>query len=218
MLPDAPALALDVGAGTGRDAAWLTSRGLEVVAVEPSGAMRANAERLHPSPSIRWISDSLPGLDHVHRLGLSFDLILLSAVWMHIAPADRAHMAGARTPDTVGWQRISDEPYRAAAWAQRSVAGSCRLELALDQMWRAQAAGPLAHCAALAAALHGSARSTDFAADHSSAMGVESASCHRDESRCGYPRAPRRSAKAGALERRPCRPDRAQARTVCRRW
>jgi SAM-dependent methyltransferase len=90
MLPDAPALALDVGAGTGRDAAWLASRGLEVVAVEPSGAMRANAERLHPSPSIRWISDSLPGLDHVHRLGLSFDLILLSAVWMHIAPADRA--------------------------------------------------------------------------------------------------------------------------------
>jgi SAM-dependent methyltransferase len=90
LLPDAPALALDVGAGTGRDAAWLASCGLEIVAVEPSDAMRANAHRLHPSPSIRWISDSLPGLDHVHRLGLSFDLILLSAVWMHIAPGDRA--------------------------------------------------------------------------------------------------------------------------------
>ena len=29
------------------------------------------------------------GLDKVIRLGLSFDLILLSAVWMHIPPADR---------------------------------------------------------------------------------------------------------------------------------
>ena len=51
--------------------------------------MRAEAQRLHPSPSIRWISDSLPGLDKVLRLGLSFDLILLSAVWMHVPPADR---------------------------------------------------------------------------------------------------------------------------------
>src|SRR3974390_1607389 len=90
LLPNAPALVLDVGAGTGRDAAWLVSRGLEVIAVEPSGAMRAEAERLHPSPSIRWIADSLPSLNHVLRLGLSFDVILLSAVWMHVLPADRA--------------------------------------------------------------------------------------------------------------------------------
>ncbi len=90
LLPNAPALILDVGAGTGRDAAWLATRGLEVVAVEPSGAMRNEAQRLHPSASIRWISDSLPSLDQVLRLGLSFDLILLSAVWMHVPPADRA--------------------------------------------------------------------------------------------------------------------------------
>lgn len=90
LLPRAPALVLDVGAGTGRDAAWLASRGLEVVAVEPSGPMLAKGQRLHPSPSIRWISDSLPGLDSLFRLGLSFDLILLSAVWMHVPPADRA--------------------------------------------------------------------------------------------------------------------------------
>ena len=89
LLPNAPALVLDVGAGTGRDAAWLASRGLEVVAVEPSGAMRAEAQRLHPSPSIRWVPDSLPGLAQVLRLGLSFDLILLSAVWMHVPTADR---------------------------------------------------------------------------------------------------------------------------------
>ena len=90
LLPRAPALVLDVGAGTGRDAAWMASRGLEVVAVEPSDPMLAKGQRLHPSPSIRWISDSLPGLDSLFRLGLSFDLILLSAVWMHVPPADRA--------------------------------------------------------------------------------------------------------------------------------
>ncbi|MBM3645883.1 MAG: class I SAM-dependent methyltransferase [Alphaproteobacteria bacterium] len=68
LLPRAPALVLDVGAGTGRDAAWLASRGLEVVAVEPSGPMLAEGQRLHPSPSIRWISNSLPGLDKLFRL------------------------------------------------------------------------------------------------------------------------------------------------------
>src|SRR6266404_203138 len=36
LLPNAPALVLDIGVGTSRDAAWLASRGLEVTAVEPS--------------------------------------------------------------------------------------------------------------------------------------------------------------------------------------
>jgi SAM-dependent methyltransferase len=76
LLPNPPALVLDVGAGTGRDAAWMASRGLQVLAVEPSGAMRTEAQRLDPSPSIRWVSDYLPSLDQVLRLGLSFDLIL----------------------------------------------------------------------------------------------------------------------------------------------
>jgi SAM-dependent methyltransferase len=52
--------------------------------------MLAEAQRLHPSSSIRWVSDSLPSLDKIFRLGLSFDLILLSAVWMHIPLVDRA--------------------------------------------------------------------------------------------------------------------------------
>jgi SAM-dependent methyltransferase len=98
--PNAPALVLDVGAGTSRDAAWLASRGLEVVAVEPSGAMRAEAQRLHPSPSIRWISDSPPGLDQVLRLGLSFDLILLSAVWMHVPPRIACALSASSSPSS----------------------------------------------------------------------------------------------------------------------
>ena len=40
LLPEPPALVLDVGSGTGRDAAWFASKGFDVFAVEPSRAMR----------------------------------------------------------------------------------------------------------------------------------------------------------------------------------
>ena len=90
LLPPARATILDVGAGSGRDAAWLASRGYDVVAVEPSAAMRDEALRRHPGTTVRWIGDTLPVLDTVTRSGLSFDLILLSAVWMHVAPTQRA--------------------------------------------------------------------------------------------------------------------------------
>jgi hypothetical protein len=82
-------LALDVGAGAGRDAAWLVGLGYQVVAVEPAAAMRAEGMRRHGDPAIRWLDDRLPALGNVHGFGLSFDLILLSAVWQHVAPADR---------------------------------------------------------------------------------------------------------------------------------
>jgi hypothetical protein len=35
---------------------------------------------------IRWENDRLPGLERTLRLGVSFDLVWLSAVWMHVAP------------------------------------------------------------------------------------------------------------------------------------
>jgi SAM-dependent methyltransferase len=89
MLPAPGATVLDVGAGSGRDAAWFAANGYDVVAVEPSDAMLAHARKLHPSSRIHWIFDTLPDLTNVRRLGLSFDLILLSAVWMHIPPAAR---------------------------------------------------------------------------------------------------------------------------------
>ncbi len=89
LMPATPAAALDVGAGSGRDAAWLSSRGYEVVAVEPSPGMRAIARERHPEPSIRWLADSLPALQRTVETDLAFGLILLSAVWMHVAPADR---------------------------------------------------------------------------------------------------------------------------------
>lgn len=51
--------------------------------------MRYEGVRRHSDEKIRWLDDRLPGLSRVHELGLTFDLILLSAVWQHIAPNDR---------------------------------------------------------------------------------------------------------------------------------
>ena len=89
LLPRPPGRALDVGAGTGRDAAWLALRGLEVVAVEPSPALREHAKALHPTNAIGWLDDRLPELRATVSLGLQFDLVWLSAVWQHVEAVDR---------------------------------------------------------------------------------------------------------------------------------
>jgi SAM-dependent methyltransferase len=89
LLPKSPAVVMDVGAGSGRDAAWLASLGYEVLAVEPSAAMRAEAQRLHPRETLRWLNDRLPDMTGPIRAGLSADAILLSAVWMHVQPDNR---------------------------------------------------------------------------------------------------------------------------------
>jgi len=64
-------------------------QGHEVVAVEPSGAMRRQGQRLHPDERIRWLDDRLPALATTLRVGLAADVILLSGVWQHLAPTDR---------------------------------------------------------------------------------------------------------------------------------
>ncbi len=89
FLPRIPGLVLDVGAGSGRDAAWFAEQVWDVLAVEPAASLRAEAARLHDSPRIRWLDDRLPALAGVHRLGLAVDLVWLSGVWMHVAPEDR---------------------------------------------------------------------------------------------------------------------------------
>ena len=79
-----PGRVLDIGAGTGRDAAGVASRGHSVVAVEPTEALRRGAMALHPSPMIEWVDDSLPDLAIMRARGEEFDVVMLTAVWMHL--------------------------------------------------------------------------------------------------------------------------------------
>lgn len=86
-----PADVLDIGAGTGRDAAWIADRGHTVVAAEPAQSMLTVAQNLHAQTNIVWIKDRLPELSANEFADATFDVILLNAVWMHIAPQDRAN-------------------------------------------------------------------------------------------------------------------------------
>lgn len=89
LIPAKPCRVLDVGAGSGRDAAALARLGHEVLAVEPSSAMRSRAREIHSEQNIRWLDDALPDLPHVKQMATHFDFVLLSAVWMHMAPPER---------------------------------------------------------------------------------------------------------------------------------
>lgn len=89
LLPEPPGKVLDIGAGTGRDAAGFAEWGYEVTAVEPVAELREGAQRLHPSPDIEWIDDQLPELEKVADRKATYCIVILSAVWMHLDEAER---------------------------------------------------------------------------------------------------------------------------------
>jgi len=93
LVPTQAGQACDIGAGSGRDARWLAAQGWDVVAVEPSHLRELatkNDSTQNPAPelsktgSITWLDDSLPELKKLRALDQRFDLILMSAVWMHL--------------------------------------------------------------------------------------------------------------------------------------
>lgn len=85
LLPDAPARVLDVGAGTGRDAAWLSRQGHAVSAVEPTAELRREGQRRH-SESIKWFDDTLPRLETL--TDRRFDVILVNGVLHHLSDTE----------------------------------------------------------------------------------------------------------------------------------
>jgi SAM-dependent methyltransferase len=103
LLPPPPATAIDIGAGSGADAAWLAARGYRVIAVEPTEAMRSRAIALHCGAAIEWLDDSLPALRRVVAQRRRFDLVMLTAVWMHLDAEERrlamANVAALVAPD-----------------------------------------------------------------------------------------------------------------------
>jgi SAM-dependent methyltransferase len=90
LLPAQPARFADIGAGTGRDAAWFAELGHSVLAVEPTDGLRAAGMELHPSTRITWLSDTLPDLAATLARGEAFDRVILCAVWQHLSADERA--------------------------------------------------------------------------------------------------------------------------------
>jgi protein-L-isoaspartate O-methyltransferase len=90
FLPTSPCRVLEIAAGTGRDAAWFARQGHTVTAVEPTRGFREGAMALHADQPIEWIDDALPDLVKIaHRQG-EFDLIMVTAAWMHLDTPARA--------------------------------------------------------------------------------------------------------------------------------
>ncbi|WP_299792136.1 class I SAM-dependent methyltransferase [uncultured Shewanella sp.] len=100
LFDEASALSiLDVGAGIGRDAAYLArqlseqpitvEQRVEVVAVEPAHLLADLGKKHTKGLNVTWIVDSLPRLNRLAIYQNGFNLILLSAVWMHIPEAER---------------------------------------------------------------------------------------------------------------------------------
>jgi 2-polyprenyl-3-methyl-5-hydroxy-6-metoxy-1,4-benzoquinol methylase len=52
LFPAPPARVVDIGAGSGRDAAALAARGYSVLAIEPTDALRQEGTRLHAGKTI----------------------------------------------------------------------------------------------------------------------------------------------------------------------
>ena len=89
LFPPPPGPVLDIGAGTGRDAAALAERGYDVTAMEPTMALRQAGMDLHASPRIEWLDGALPDLSALAGREGRYRLVLLTAVWMHLDAAQR---------------------------------------------------------------------------------------------------------------------------------
>ncbi|HYD05568.1 MAG TPA: class I SAM-dependent methyltransferase [Reyranella sp.] len=89
LLPLPPARLLDIGAGTGRDAAGFAALGYDVVAGEPTDELREGARRLHAAARVEWLDDGLPDLAVLRGRGDRFDIVTMTAVWMHLDESER---------------------------------------------------------------------------------------------------------------------------------
>ncbi|MDB5524129.1 MAG: putative S-adenosyl-L-methionine-dependent methyltransferase [Rhizobium sp.] len=119
LFPCRAASVLDIGAGTGRDAAWFAARGHTVLAVEPVRELREAGRQLHHSSRIEWVDDRLPNLT-ITSSNNPFDLVLLGGVWQHLAEAEqKAAIPTLATLTAAGGRLVMSLRHGPAAGARR---------------------------------------------------------------------------------------------------
>jgi 2-polyprenyl-3-methyl-5-hydroxy-6-metoxy-1,4-benzoquinol methylase len=79
-----PASVLDIGSGSGKDAAVFAQRGYDVVAIEPAESLRFLAQKKHLYPNITWLDDRLPYLENIKTQDILFDHIHINSVLFHL--------------------------------------------------------------------------------------------------------------------------------------
>jgi SAM-dependent methyltransferase len=118
--------ALDIGAGSGRDTAWLAAEGWNVVAVEPALGLSRLGSDITRGQAVSWLDDSLPELaslvssfDNSTDVSAGYDFILVSAVWMHLTPAEQVQsllrlkqLAAPGAVLVITWRNQADEAER----------------------------------------------------------------------------------------------------------
>lgn len=108
VFPTVPSRILDIGAGSGRNAAALARKGHHVVAVEPVKEMREAGMRLHADVPLTWVDDMLPSLASLREGPHAgpYDCVLLAAVMMHFTAEEREAIMGAVAPLLRGGGRL----------------------------------------------------------------------------------------------------------------
>jgi SAM-dependent methyltransferase len=93
LLPDGARTVLDLAAGTGKLTQRLVARGLDVVAVEPSAAMRTELARTTPGArALGGTAESIPLPD------ASVDAVLVAQAWHWFSPAAPPEIARVLRP------------------------------------------------------------------------------------------------------------------------
>lgn len=109
---------LDVGCGSGRDAVAIKKLGHVVTGVDPSSEMINLASAKHGG-NVEWMVDGLPRLVKVSSLRQKYDVILVSAVWMHLSPEHQEQsltvLKGLLSPGgvlAISWRNKASESQR----------------------------------------------------------------------------------------------------------
>ncbi len=93
QMPDRDKLwALDLGCGSGRDAAWMADQGFNVVAVDGAPEMLAELKKSNARPNIQILQDAAPEIAELKKLGRKFDVFLMNAFLFHMNEKEREIM------------------------------------------------------------------------------------------------------------------------------
>ncbi len=141
-LPSSPGLACDLGAGSGRDANWLAEQGWNVTAVEPCDELRELAQA-NSHANVTWLNDSVPALTKLTVTASCFDLILCSAMWMHLSFTEQAQALSYLKPMladkgiiVITWRNVAGEVDRGFYDVDERFFGNATIIVSDDQRGR----------------------------------------------------------------------------------